>query len=182
MKKGPYKVLSSKTVYKNPWMSVREDKVIYKGKEKSLGIVDYKPGVSVVALDAEDNIYLIKEYYYAISEYGIQVPSGGVEKNQTSLDAAKEELLEETGLTGKKWISLGFIHPLTFMLNCPADLFLAFDLKQKGKPEKGIELLKIPFDEAYQMVIENKIVHAPSIVSILKAKIWLENNKSISKC
>lgn len=175
--KGPYKILSSKTVYKNPWIKVMEEKIIRDGKRGTFGIINYKPGVSVVALDSKKNIYLVKEFYYAINDYGIQTPSGGIENNQSSLEAAKTELLEETGLVSNEWIKLGFVHPLTMILNSPADLFLALNVVRKRNSEKEIEVLKISFDEAYQMVLDNKIVHAPSIVSILKAKIWLDENR-----
>ncbi len=174
--RGPYKVLSSKTVYKNPWIEVKEDNVVRGGKKITFGIINYKPGVSIVALDEDKNIYLVKEFYYAINEYGIQVPSGGIEKGQSSLDGAKAELLEETGLVAKEWISLGFVHPLTMILNSPADLFIALNVQKQREPEKGIELVKIPLEEAYQMVIDSKIVHAQSCVAILKAKIWLDKN------
>lgn len=177
MKRGPYKVVSSKTVYKNPWIKVREDSVVNDKGEKSLfGVIDYKPGVSIIALDKKKNIYLVKEYYHAIGEYGIQVPSGGIEKGQKGLDAAKDELLEETGLVAKKWINLGFVHPLTLILNSPVDLFLALDLSEDKKPEQGIEVLKMPFEKAYQMALDSKINHAQSCVAILKAKIWLDSN------
>lgn len=177
MKKGPYKVLSSKTVYKNPWIEVREDNVVRKGKKSTFGIINYKPGISVVALDKDKNIYLVREFYYAINEYGIQVPSGGIEKGQSPLDAAKTELLEETGLVANNWISLGFVHPLTMILNSPAYLFLVLNVRKNVEPEKGIELVKMPFEEAYKMVLDGKIVHAPSCVVILKAKIWLDKNR-----
>lgn len=174
--RGPYKVLSSKTVYKNPWIEVREDNVARDGRKSAFGVINYKPGISVVALDEDKNIYLVKEFYYAINSYGIQVPSGGIEKGQSSLDGAKAELLEETGLAAKKWISLGFVHPLTLILNSPVDLFLAFELSKVREPEQGIELVKKPIKEAYQMVLDSKINHAQSCVAILKAKIWLDKN------
>lgn len=174
--KGPYKILSSKTVYKNPWIKVIEDQVQKDGKIGVFGVVDYGKGVSIAALNKKKEIYLIREYYYAIEEYALQVPSGAIDKKETSLSAAKRELLEETGLVSDNWIELGMIHPLTMILKSPAYLFLALNVKEKAQKENEIETVKIPLEKAYKMVMKNQIVHSGSVVAILKAKIWLENN------
>jgi len=178
MKKNPYKVLGSKVVYKNQWIKVKEDKVLKPdGKEGVFGVIDYGSGVSVVALDKNNQIYLVKECYYAIEEYGLQVPSGGIDKGETPLNAAKKELVEEAGLTAGRWIELGYTNPLTMILKSPASLFLALDLKHIEKPESGIELMPMLFNKAHQMVLDSKITHAPSCISILKTKIYLDKNK-----
>lgn len=182
MKKGPYEVTHSSWVYKNPWIEVREDKVLGPGsKQGTFGVIDYGSGVSVVALDSRKNVYLVKEYYYAIEQYGLQVPSGGIDHKETSLEAAKRELKEETRIIAKKWVELGFTHPLTMILKSPAYLFLAIDLESKGSVEKGIKIVKTPFDKAYEMVLSSEINHAPSCLAIMKAKVYLDKNKLFSK-
>lgn len=178
MKKGPYKILSSKTVYKNPWIKVIEEKVEKDGKEGVFGVIDYGKGISVVALNEKRDIYLVREYYYAIESYGLQTPSGAINKNETPLEAAKRELLEESGLTSDKWIELGMVHPLTMALRSPAYLFLALDVKKQAKGEV-VEVVTMPFDKACEMVLKSEINHAPSCIAILKANIWLEENPQL---
>lgn len=177
LKGSPYKILSSKIVYENPWIKVREDKVLRPGEKKGIfGVIDYGQGVSIVVLNKKRGIYLVKEYYYAIEQYALQVPSGAIDQRETALEAGKRELLEETGLVSDKWIDLGMIHPFTMIMKSPAYLFLALDAKEKGQKEKEIEIIKIPFDKAYEMVMNNQIVHSGSVVAILKTKIWLDKN------
>jgi ADP-ribose pyrophosphatase len=174
-KKGPYKVLSSETKYKNPWIEIIEEKVIRpEGKEGIFGIIDYGRGTSTVALDSKKNIYLIREYYYALEEYGIQLPSGDIANGETPLQGAQRELLEEVGAASETWIDLGYINPMTMILRSPAYLFLARDIELKQDAEQGIERVVVPFDEAYQMVLDSKITHGPSCVAILKAKAYLK--------
>lgn len=91
--------------------------------------------------------------------------------------AAKRELSEEVGLTSNNWVELGMIHPLTMILRSPAYLFLALDARESKQTEKDIEIVKIPFEKAYKMVLDNQIVHSGSVVAILKAKIWLDENE-----
>ncbi len=104
----------------------------------------------------------------------MQTPAGGVEKGEAPLEAAKKELEEETGMRGKKWVSLGIVNPLTMVIKSPQNLFLALDLEEGTKTEKEIEVIKIPLDEAYLMVLNGEITYAPSCVAILKAKVYLE--------
>lgn len=176
--RGPFKVKSSKKVYKNPWIEVKEDKVIRPdGTDGIFGIIDYGKGVTIVALNHKKELFLVKEFFYALNRFGIHLPSGGVDTGETSLQAAKRELREETGVVAKTWKSLGYVDPLTQILSCPHELFLATDIQELEKEEEEIENIKMPFSEAYQMVLDSKITHAPSCIAILKAKFYIDNQK-----
>ena len=144
------------------------------GKEGIFGTVEYGIGVSIIALDVQHNIYLIREYDYILEEYGIKTPSGGVDGKEPIIKAAKRELIEETGLESENWKELGYVNPLTMVIKVPQYLFLAQDVQKiHEKVEGEIEVMKVPFDTAYQWVMENKITHSPSCVGILKTKILL---------
>lgn len=175
--RGPYTIKSSNVVYKNPWIEVKEDKVIRQGGEEGIfGTIDYGKGVCTVALNKKREIYLVKEFFYALNQYCIGLPTGGVDAGETFLVAAKRELREETGVVAKTWKKLGIVHPLMMILSCPHELFLATDLKKFEKKEANLELIKGPFEKAYTMVLDGKILHAPSCVAILKAQVYLEKH------
>jgi ADP-ribose pyrophosphatase len=174
--RGPFKIKKSKAIYKNPWIEVKEDAVIKPdGTEGIFGIIDYGKGISVVALNEKNEIILVKEFLYVLNRYGIGLPTGGVDAGENYITAAKRELLEETGFKAKKWKSLGIIHPLTMILSCPHELFLATDVEPGEAKEAEVEVITMPFEKAYKMVLDSKIPHAPSCVGILKAKAYLEN-------
>lgn len=177
MKSNPYKILSSKLIYKNPWIEVKEDEVISpSGKRKTFGTVDNGEGVVVVAVNKNREVYLIKEFYYVLKEIGIQTPAGGINPGETPLEAAKKELLEEAGIIANKWVNLGKVNSLTMIIKSPAHLFLALELEIGIKTEQEIDVIKVPFDEAYEMVLNGKISLAPSCLAIIKAKKYLEEN------
>lgn len=177
IKKGPWTVTDSKTVYKNPWINVKEDKVIRPdGKEGIFGVVEMKPGITILPIDDEGNVYLTKEYHYAVERETIEAISGGIEKGENKESAAKRELKEETGITANEWIDLGVVDPFTNVVVSPNHLYLAKGLEfSKANPEgtEDIKVIKTSIKEAIQWVMESKITHGATTTLILKAKEYL---------
>ena len=177
-KRGPWEIIKSKIVYKNPWITVREDKVIKPDKKEGIfGVVSMVPGSSVLPIDKEGNVFLTKEYHYGIERITIEAVSGAIDKGETKLQAAKRELKEETGLNAKKWTYLGVVDPFTTVVVSPNHLYLAENLSQsKSNPEgtEKIEVIKVPFKTAVKWAIESKITHSGTVALILKAKNHLK--------
>lgn len=175
--RGPFEVLSSTDVYKNPWLRVHEDKVIRPGgKEGIFGVVEMKPGSSVLALTDDGAVYLVKEYKYGIGRESLEVMSGAIDGDETPLQAAKRELQEELGLEAEEWVDLGVVNPFTTVVNSPNYIFLALRLKQTTtNPDEGelLEPVKVPFEQAFQMAMSGEISHAASGVLILKAAQYI---------
>ena len=177
-KKGPWIVLGSKVVYRNPWIKVREDRVIRPdGKKGIFGVVSIKPGVSVLPMDDKGNVYLTKEYHYGVERVTIEAVSGGADKGETKLQTAKRELKEETGLIAKRWTCLGFANPFTTVASSSHHMYLAQKLVQSKSKQDGtevIKVIKVSFKIAVKWVMESKITHSPSAILILKAENYLE--------
>ncbi|MFH1142548.1 MAG: NUDIX hydrolase [Candidatus Uhrbacteria bacterium] len=174
---GPWTIKESKEVYKNPWMRVREDQVVRPdGKDGIHAVVEIIPGVSVLPIDDQGNVYLTEEFHYAVEDQSTEVISGGIDADEQPLDAAKRELKEETGIEAKEWIDLGLVNPFTTVVKSPAHLYLAKGLSfSEAEPEgtEQIKVLHVNLEEAVQMVLDSKITHGPSVALILKAKQYL---------
>jgi ADP-ribose pyrophosphatase len=171
-RKRPWKVKSTKIVYKNRWISVREDQVIRPdGKPGIFGVVNMLHGISVIPLDDKGNVYLTKEYHYGVGRITIEAISGGIENEKDKLKNAKRELKEETGLTARQWTYLGAIDPFTTIVYSPNHMYLAERLS-KGKSHQeeteNIHVIKIPLKKALRWVQEGKITHAATCVALLK--------------
>ena len=77
---GPWKILESREVYRDPWTRLRRDEVIRPdGEPGSYSVLDLKPGVSVLAIDEQDNAYLTEEFHYGVGRVTIEAVSGGIE-------------------------------------------------------------------------------------------------------
>lgn len=175
-KRGPFEVRKSEEVYKNRWITVRQDDVIRPdGSEGVFGVVVYSPGVSIVAIDDEGNVILNREYKYGVNDYIYETPAGGVETGQTNLEAAKSELLEEAGVTAKHWRSLGTIFPLSTILeNGEMELFLATGIAHveptHNTGQEMIEKVIMPYKKTLEMIKNNEINYAPACIALLKAR------------
>jgi 8-oxo-dGTP pyrophosphatase MutT (NUDIX family) len=172
-KNGPWIIKDSVEKYRSSWLRVREDHVIRPDKKHGVfGVVEALAGVSVLPVDEEGNVYLTKEFHYAVEEDSIETVSGAVEKGEEPLQTAKRELKEELGIEAGKWTHLGLVNPFTTVVKAPADLYIAEKLSfSKARPDdtERIEVLKVGFEDALKMVLESRITHGPSAVLILKA-------------
>jgi ADP-ribose pyrophosphatase len=175
---GPWKIKSSEIKYKNPWIEVREDQVIRPdGKDGAYGVYSQSPGVSTLALDDDNNAYLVNEFRYAVGHDSLETASGAIEGDERPIDTAKRELQEDAGIIADDWIDFGRIEALSSTVNAPQQLFLARKLRFTDHARESVEVMevrKIKFSEAVEMVMDGRISYGPSCVLILKAARFLE--------
>jgi 8-oxo-dGTP pyrophosphatase MutT (NUDIX family) len=175
--RGPWKIKSSTSKYQNDFLTLVEDQVIQPdGKPGTYATVQIKPGVSVLPLDDEKNVYLTRQFRYALARPSIEAVSGGLDEQEQPLAAAQREACEELGLEAEDWLDLGQIEEDTSLVRSRGYLFLARGLKfTRSQPDgtEQIERLKMPLDETVRKVMESEIVHSPSALLILKAALYL---------
>ena len=108
---GPWKIKETDDVYQDRFIKVRLDQVIRPdGKDGQHVVVDIKPGVCVLAMDDEKNVYLTSEFHYGVGRYSLEAVSGGIEPGEDPDLTAQRELQEEIGLEAAHWEHLSFIH------------------------------------------------------------------------
>jgi ADP-ribose pyrophosphatase len=179
---GPWKIRSTKEVYRDPWVSLTADDVIRPdGKPGTFSVVGIKPGVCVIAVDEAGVAHLTEEFRYAVGRPSIEGVGGGIDDGEEPLAAAKRELREELGINAAEWTPLGVVDPFTSMVRCPIHLYLARRLTFGPHSPDGTELVKpmqMPFAEAVRAVSDGRITHAPSCVAILQTAARLGTQPS----
>ena len=176
--KNPWKILSEKNIYDNPWISLTEFDVINPGGGKGIyGKIHFKKiAVGSLPLDENFNTYLVGQYRFPFSQYTWEIAEGGGELEEDPLESAKRELLEETGLIANEWKEVLTIQLSNSITDEIAIIYLAQGLEQRSPiPEETEELTvkKIPFEEAYQMVENGLITDSMSVAAIQKVKLML---------
>lgn len=179
---NPWKRLGSRIVYSNPWITLREDEVINPNGGKGVyGVLEARVATGIVALTPELDIYLVGQYRYPTGMYSWEIIEGGTEPGEDPLIAAKRELQEEAGLIASSWKRLGGeVH----LSNCfsaeRAFLYLATDLKEVESTPDETEILqvrRVSFTEALNMLDSGEIVDAMSIMGILRAERMFRGEK-----
>lgn len=170
--KNPYRTLSSRITYKNPWITVREDKVILpNGQPGMYGVVETAPTVFVVAV-SDGQVYLQKMFRYPVQAWGLEVCSGSIDKGEEPLVAGKRELMEETGLTAEKWKLLGAYHAVNGYADTHAYFYLVEEITedstfQPPAAEAITEIIKVPLSEVEQLISNGQISDGQSAFALL---------------
>jgi len=172
-KVGGWKQVSKEVVYDNPWIQVSHEKVLTpNGSDGIYGVVHFKSrAIGVIALDSDDNTWLVKQSRYPNNEFTIEIPEGGGPLDEAPLEAAKRELREEVGITAQNWQPFMEMRTSNSVTDEVAYVFLATELshgEQELEDTEDIEVLKVPFSEAVDMVMKGDIVDSISVAAILK--------------
>lgn len=148
------------------------------GKEHDFYIIEAPTWVNVVAISADDEILLIKQYRHGIRSVTFEIPGGMVDPGESPLEAAKRELLEETGFISNDWALIGNVHPNPAIQDNTCLTYLARNVEQIGKPKldgtEDIASFLMPTREIIKLVSKGEITHA----LVISAFYWyLLHNK-----
>ncbi|MCZ4245877.1 NUDIX domain-containing protein [Pedobacter punctiformis] len=177
---NPWQTLSSEIKYDNNWIKLTEHQVINPSGGKGIyGEIHFKNyAIGILPLDGNYNTWLVGQYRYPLKAYSWEIPEGGGPLNEDPLESARRELLEETGLSAKNWKEIQRLHLSNSVSDELSILYIATDLIEGiAMPEETEQLIvkKIPFEEAYQMVLKGEITDSMSVAAILKAKLMILN-------
>jgi ADP-ribose pyrophosphatase len=168
---NPWRTKSTRVVYENAWIRVQEDQVVRPdGKDGIYGAVHFKSkAIGILPIDDEGNTYLVGQYRYTLNQYSWEIPEGGGPHDEEPVEAAKRELVEETGLVAAHWEELGRAHLSNSVSDELAIMYLATGLTMTEASPEGTEKLqvrKLPFREALNMVARGEITDAMAVIAI----------------
>ena len=170
---NPWKTVSTREVYANPWIRVREDQVVKPtGGQGIYGVIEYQNhAIGVIPVDAEGFTWLVGQWRYCHERYEWEIPEGGCPAGESPEEAARRELLEETGIVAEK------VEPLLTGIqlsnstsNEICDVFIATGLSHtEAQPEdmELLEVLRLPLVEAVQMARDGRIRDSVSVLALL---------------
>jgi ADP-ribose pyrophosphatase len=115
---------------------------------------------------------LVRQWRHAWNESSWEVPAGTFNDGEDALECAKRELAEEAGLVAARYTSLGTVHGAAFLTG-RAHMFLAESITESDRSpetyEQDMEVLRVPFGEALEGALKGEIVHAGSVVALIRA-------------
>ncbi len=171
------KTVQSEEKFQGKILRLRVDTVeLPNGGRSTREIVEHPGGVGVVAVDADDMVYLVRQFRKPYDQIITEIPAGKLDAGEDPRECGIRELSEETGLTAGQFISLGEIYPSPGYAAESLYLYLALDLTDGMAhldADEFLEVEKIPLSKAADLVMNGELKDAKTVVGILKALRYL---------
>ena len=154
--------LSSREVYRNHWMRVREDEILRSnGKKGIFGVVDKDEAAIILPID-KGKVWLVEQFRYTIQERAVELPQGGWEEEvENPEELARGELKEELGLDAAEMVYLGWLWIAYGFTRQKHHVFLATGLTETAKdpdPEEHDLVVRcVPVAEFERMMLEGEV-------------------------
>ena len=171
------KTTGTERIYEGRVINLRRDTVeLENGKSATREVVEHSGGVCVVPIMDDGTLLLVEQFRYPFGEVLLEVPAGKLNPGEDHFECGKRELLEETAAIPQEYTYMGELYPTTAYLTERIHMYLAKGLtfaEQNLDDDEFLDVVKIPFNEAVEMVMSNKIKDSKTQIAILKAKIML---------
>ncbi len=147
------------------------------GKHARREIAVHVGASAVLPVDAEGNVYLVRQFRAPIGQVLLEIPAGKLDSvDEDRLLAAKRELREETGFVAGNWLHLCDTFTTPGFSSERISLYLARELSAGDcapDEDEFLNVVKMPFEEAYAMVLRGEIRDAKTQVVLCMAKAYL---------
>ena len=165
--------ISSRLGYEGHRIKVRSDHVrMSNGAESTVDVIEGPDAVTIVAIDDEQNVLLVRQYRKAPERELLELPAGGLEPGEVALDAAQRELREETGHAAGRMVELGTFYSAPGLLTELTYVYLAHDLREDPLPsdeDEEIELERMSFDDAVAAARDGRLRDLKTLAALLLA-------------
>jgi ADP-ribose pyrophosphatase len=167
----PWERTSTRQVYQNRWISLREDVVqLPDGRTTIYGVVTCSECIGVLPFLDPHTVLMIKQYRYVAKRVTWEMPTGGMHAGESREAAAQRELAEEIGYRAGKLTWLSTFDTSKSVVDETAHLFLGEDLVRVELPPDETEFIEVrpfPFAVVLQMVLSGEITDSMTIIAVL---------------
>ncbi len=168
------KTIASRTIFDGRVIRVKHDRVLCpNGQESMREIVEHRGGVAVLARTEADEIYLVRQYRYALGEELWEIPAGKLEEGEDPATAIRRELEEEIGAVAGRLRSLGYIIPTCGYCSEKIHLYLAEELTYTAThpdPDEFLDIVRLPRAEVLDKCRRGEIRDAKTICALMRAE------------
>jgi ADP-ribose pyrophosphatase len=177
------KVNSSIVLYQGKvFKLVKENITLLNGVTINFDIIRHPGAAAIVPLFGNNTALLIKQYRHALGDFIWEIPAGTLNQNETPLECAKRELIEETGFTADVWKELGEITPVPGYSDECIHIFMATNLapaKQKLDKDEILNVHKMKLDYAMEMIYKGEIRDGKTISALCMVAHWLQDQRGV---
>ena len=171
--KGKWKVLKSEYLFNRPWLTVRRDCVeLPDGRQNpEFYVLEYLDWVNVIAITEDGQFVMERQYRHGLGKTCFEIPAGVMEKGETPLEAAKRELMEETGYGEGEWTNIMNVSGNSSTTNNISHCFVAKGVKkisgQHLDSTEDLEIVLLSRDQVKDLMVNDQIRQ-----SLMAAPLW----------
>ena len=169
----PWRTASTRPVYENPWIKVREDVAeLPDGRTTIYGVVQCAECVGILPFVDRDTVLLVGQYRYVFGDFLWEMPTGALHGHETLEQAAQRELAEEAGHEAGRLEKLCAFHTSKSILHEIAHLYVAEDLRPALRAADDTEFIErraFAFDDVIAMVERGEIKDSMTVIAVLHA-------------
>jgi ADP-ribose pyrophosphatase len=168
--------------FKGRVIDVSSERLRYaNGREYDIDFVRHPGAAAVVAVDAEHRLCVVRQYRHGIGDFLWEIPAGKLDRGEAPESCAVRELAEETGVTARRWSSLGIYIPAPGIFTEVIHLYLAEDLETgtaRPDADEELEIDWLPFEAAVERAASGEWNDGKTAMGLMRAQYRLHSVKS----
>ncbi len=181
----PWTTLSTREIYKNPWMRLREDIAeMPNGKTTIYDVCEFGQCVGVLPFIDDDHVVMVRQYRYVFGEnHRWEMPTGGWKPQETLEEAAQRELTEEVGYRAGSLQHISTFWTSKSICQELAHLYVGRALASLDPAEivpdetEFLEVAVMPFAKVHEMVLSSEIRDGMTVIAVL----WAAAQRALQK-
>lgn len=163
----PWKTLN--TTYLHPNIRVDTCELV-NGQIITPHVLDYDDEIMIFAVTKDQQVVLIRQYRHGVQDVILELPGGSVDAGETPLEAAKRELIEETGYASDTFIELGQVSPNPAIYTNQLSTFLAVDVELSDSQSlynvDGAEVVLIPLEDVIAKARSGELINSLNVTTL----------------
>ena len=160
--------------YRGRVIDVSSERLRYaNGREYDIDFVRHPGAAAIVAVDGAGRVCVVRQYRHGIADFLWEIPAGKLDRGEAPERCAVRELAEETGVTARRWNTLGLYIPAPGIFTEVIHLYLARELAigtASPDADEDLELQWLPFEEAMGRVVRGEWNDGKTAMALLRAQ------------